>query len=152
MKPSVCIAVLALVAAATPAGSPAWAVETPEAVLAGIYAEEGAVIDPAKLPAYYSRDLAPALRKDQDEEIGAIGFDWLYGAQDFDIKGLAFEEIAGGPEGSLIEARFTNFGRPAVIQWTLCRRPNGDWRVTEVSNGDWSLRALLDLPPNPTTC
>lgn len=143
---------LLLAAALSLVASAAFAAETPDAVLKRIYAEEGAVIAPARLPGYYAKDIAAALAKDQDGELGAIDFDWLYGAQDFDIKGLTFEAIADGPDGSVIEARFTNFGQPAAIQWTLCRRSNGDWRVANVSNPDWDLRKLLSLPSEPTPC
>ena len=135
------------------AATPAWAVESPEAVLQRIYAEERAVVAPAKLPGYYSRDLAAALRKDQEsEEVGAVGFDWLYDAQDAEITGLTFEAIADGPDGSLIEARFRNFDEPKTVRWTLCRRANGDWRVSDVATDAWSLRRLLSLPPEPATC
>ena len=135
------------------ASAPGWAAESPEAVLKRIYAEEGAVVAPARLPDYYSRDLAAALRKDQDsDEVGAVGFDWLYDAQDAEITDLTFEAIADGPDGSLIEARFRNFDEPKAVRWTLCRRPNGDWRVSDVATDAWSLRQLLSLPPEPATC
>lgn len=143
---------LALAIALALLSTPAWAVETPGGVVELLYKEDGAVIAPAKLPRYYSRDMAAALKKDQDEEIGAIGFDWLYGAQDFDIEGLTFEGVADGPDGSLIEARFTNFGKPAAVRWELCRRPNGDWRVVNVASEGWDLRKLLSLPAETTTC
>lgn len=117
-----------------------------------IYREGGAVIPPARLAAYYSADLAPALARDQAADgVGAIGFDWLWSAQDMEITGLSFVETAGGPDGALVEARFDNFGQPTVVNWELCRRPDGQWRVVDVRAGDgsWSLRSLLELPQTP---
>ncbi len=135
------------------ASTPVWAVETPEALVARVYAEEGGVIAPAKLRRYYSRDLAAALKKDQNADgVGAIGFDWLYGAQDFDISELTFESRPYGPDLSFIEARFLNFGKPVVVQWTLCRHPNGDWRVRDVMGEGWDLRYLLEISLLPISC
>jgi len=126
---------------------------TPETLVGQIYAEDGAVIESAKLPRYYSRDLAPALARDQRSEgVGAIGFDWLWSAQDMEITDLSFVEVATGPGGAVVEARFGNFGQPTVVIWELCRRPDGQYRVVDVRGGGdetWSLRALLDLPETP---
>jgi len=143
-----------LAAALSLAAPAAVAAEIPGDVVARIYREEGAVIAPAKLPGYYSRDLAKALRKDQAAEgVGAIGFDWRYDSQDPRIEnGQTTEEVAGGPHGSLIEVKFIDGGAPRTVNWLLCRRPNGDWRVSNVYTAAWNLRAQLDLPPEPITC
>lgn len=122
------------------------AAQTPEAVVQAIYEEGQSFLPKDRLPLYYSRDLAAALARSQDSEEGGVDFDWLYDAQDAEMTGLALEAIADGPEGSLIEATFNNFGEEKAVRWELCRRSNGDWRVVDVTTAEWSLRALLDLP------
>ena len=126
-----------------PAGAYA---QTPEAVVRDVYAEGQSFLPKDKLPRYYSRDLASALARSQDSEEGGVGFDWLYDAQDAEVTDLTFEAIADGPEGSLIEARFRNFGEEKTVRWELCRRNNGDWRVVNVLGAEWRLRDLLGLP------
>lgn len=122
------------------------AAQTPEALVQAIYEEGQSVLPKEKLSLYYSRDLAAALARSQDSDEGGVGFDWLYDAQDAEMTGLALEPIADGPDGSLIEATFNNFGEEKVVRWELCRRSNGDWRVVDVTSTQWSLRELLDLP------
>lgn len=145
---------LLLAAALSLAASAAVAAEVPGDVVARIYWEKSAVIAPARLPGYYSRDVAEALHKNQNPEgVGAIGFDWRYDSQDPKIEnGQTTEELAGGPNGSLIEVKFIDHGTPKTVNWVLCRRSNGDWRVNNVYTAAWDLRALLGLPPEPTTC
>ncbi|HYE45184.1 MAG TPA: hypothetical protein VEA44_05360 [Caulobacter sp.] len=122
------------------------AAQAPDEVVEAVYSEGQSFIPKEKLPSYYSRDLAAALARSQDSEDGGVGFDWLYDAQDAEITDLTFESIADGPDGSLIEARFKNFGEEKAVRWELCRRPNGEWRVVNVTGGDWTLRDLLELP------
>ena len=114
-----------------------------------VYAEGQSFLPAEKLPRYYSRDLAAALARSQDSEEGGVGFDWLYDAQDAEITDLTFEAIADGPDGSLLEARFKNFGEAQTVRWELCRRTNGDWRVVNVIGAEWTLRGLVDLPETP---
>ncbi len=123
------------------------AAQTPLELVQSVYREDGAVIEPAKLPGYYAADLAAALAQDQKDEDGGVGFDWLYGAQDFEIADLAFAEEAAAPDRSQVQVRFKNFGEPKEVYWLLCRRANGDWRIDNVMTMDWGLREAVGLGP-----
>lgn len=129
------------------ASPPAAAWVSPDAFVAGVYRQERGGSDAARV---YAREVAAALATAKDQP----DFDWRFDAQDAEITDLSFVETAGGPDGSLIEARFRNFGEEVVLDWTLCRRDNGDWRVVDVTShaNGWSLRALLKLPPEATDC
>ncbi len=105
---------------------------------------------PPDASAYFSRDLARAYRKDTGHpgEVGAIDFDWRYGAQDTEIGNLEFFNMEG-PRTATIRARFRNFGKPGEVVYDLCHAQRG-WRISDVHMAagadSWDLRKMLKLP------
>lgn len=129
--------------------TPAFALDDPDQLVRAIYRPLAAPITPKDLARYFDADLARALRADsQGEEVGAVDFDYRYDAQDVQITGLGFSKAAWAGNGSLVTARFQNFGKPAAIAYRLCVRAKG-WRIVDIAQGDgsWSLRQMLQLPP-----
>ncbi len=104
---------------------------------------------PERVETFFAADLAKAYRKDgsNPDEVGAIDFDWRYGAQDTEITGLAFSQMEG-PKAATVTVRFKNFGKPGVVVYELCHATRG-WRIADVhKSGEdaWDLRVLLKLP------
>jgi hypothetical protein len=127
------------------------AAETPTGLVEALYARDGAfAVEDEDLPEFYSADLSAAIAADRKDEVGAIDFDWLYAAQDMDLGPMTFTELSRSADSAVVEARFTNFGKLTLINWSLCRRESGDWRVADVRYLDvWTLRCLLQLPQTP---
>ena len=150
---------LALAAAALLALTPlaqARAAEPRQLVIA-LYAERNLGFDAARSQAYFARDLDAAMRADvsRPDEVGALDFDYRYGAQDFRVTGLhVLEEI--DHDQAKVVAVFKNFGRPESVEWLLCRRSDGDWRIADASsNSDkdpWDLRGMLRLSADQVSC
>lgn len=120
---------------------------SPEGLVRTLYEMDSIPVEPAMIRRYFTEEFVVGLTPPSGE-IGPVDFDYRYSAQDTEILHLIIEEVAAGPNGSRIEARFDNFGQPKVVAYDLCRRPAGGWRITNVSSdGDgWSLREILDLP------
>lgn len=99
------------------------------------------------IAATFSRDLAMALMTDQSSpETQAVGADYRYDAQDTEITDFVLQPVADGPEGSVVLARFNNFGKPVEVNYLLCRRPSGEFRIKDVAGPSGGLRAMLKLP------
>jgi len=125
----------------SPAGSPVDLVQR-------LYARDSIPQTEAEILAFFARDLGIALMTDlSSPETQAVGADYRYAAQDFQITDLRLEAIADGPDGSLVRASFRNFGQPGQADILLCRRATGEFRIRDVTSADGSLRSLLKLPP-----
>lgn len=141
-------------------GAPA---ATPEQVhlVERLYAREAA---PSQVGGLFARDLAAAYRKDTGTpgDVGAIDFDWRYGAQDLQVTGLKVEPARLPPgqaamaDRALVRASFRNIGKPGEVFYRLCRRPDGAWRIADVYSKDspdaWDLRQMLKLDPEKVRC
>ena len=95
--------------------------------------------------------MARALKTDSHPDaVGAVDFDYRYGAQDVQIAKLQLTAI-NTLDGERVIARFDNFQKPYEVDYDLVLTREG-WRIAEVSapaqQGDqaWSLRAMLKLP------
>ena len=107
---------------------------------------------PAKDP-FFTEDLARAIKKDTSKkgEVGAIDFDYRYGAQDLQITEV---EVSANNtlDGEQATARFNNMGKPYEVDYRLTLTRAG-WRIEDISapaqQGDtaWDLRTMLKLPP-----
>ncbi len=57
---------------------------------------------------------------------------------------------------ALVVAVFKNFGKANSVDWTLCRRSNGDWRIVDAGSNtgreEWDLRRMLNLPVDRARC
>ncbi len=135
----------------------AQAAATPKELVRGLYSERNLSLSPSQSSRYFARDLDAALRHDASnpEEVGAVDFDYRYGAQDLKIGGLHLLEQVDADNARVV-AVFKNFGKANGVDWTLCRRPNGDWRIADATSNtgaaDWDLRQLLKLPAGPVAC
>lgn len=121
---------------------------TPVALVQGLYARDSIPMTEPEILGFFARDIGIALMTDlSSPETQAIGADYRYAAQDFEITDLRLEPIADGPDGSLVRASFRNFGQPGQADILLCRRATGEFRIKDVTSADGSLRDLLKLPP-----
>ena len=127
--------------------TPAAALDDPDQLVKGLYRRDTIPTEAKQLDWYFDADLARALKADsRTGEVGAIGFDYRYDAQDFEITALAFARTHRNSEAT-VTASFANFGKPTRVVYKLCVRRTG-WKIAEVSAGDggWSLRRMLQLP------
>ena len=156
MSPGWRRAVMALALAGLLAAGPALAREPVELIKA-IYSKPNLTFEPARSAAYYARDLEVALKQDSSNpgEVGAVDFDFRYGAQDAEITGLQFVPDIDGDQARVV-AVFKNFGKANSVDWTLCRRSNGDWRIVDAGSNtgreEWDLRRMLNLPVDRARC
>lgn len=127
--------------------------QIPEEIVRALYAAPTIPTDAASIRKYFTEEFVPGLTP-PDGEVGLVDFDYRINGQDGSAQGLALEEIAGGPTGGVVAARFIN-GTPQEIVWTVCRQPDGRLRIVEASKAGpegWSLRGLLRLPARAEGC
>jgi hypothetical protein len=128
----------------------------PKDVVLTLYSEENLSLSAARSQVYFARDLDAALKADTSRpgEVGAVDFDYRYGAQDLQVSGLQLIQEVDNDEARVV-AVFKNFGKANSVDWTLCRRPTGEWRIADASSNtgaeDWDLRQMLRLP-TPVHC
>ena len=125
---------------------------TPGALIHRLYAAKDMPISHRDFARYFSADLTRAYWRDRAaadrrHEVPLLDGDFRYDAQDFEITELAIATVNAGPERADVGASFRNFGKPTKIRYTLCRRPNGAWRIMDVSMPSGGLRELYHLPP-----
>ncbi|MFN4297441.1 MAG: hypothetical protein ACK4FB_11425 [Brevundimonas sp.] len=127
------------VPAAEPVPAAAPEALTPEGLVQALYMEPAIPTAAPHVRLYFAEALVDGLSGEE-----GIDFDYRHDAQDGAITGLVVEEVASGPDGSAIVARFNRAGRPISMAYDLCRRENGEWRITDVRSvqNDWNLRDL----------
>ena len=127
------------VPAAEPAPAPSPEALTPEGLVQALYMEPQIPTAAPHVRLYFSEPLVQGLSGEE-----GIGFDYRLDAQDGAVADLVVEQLAAGPEGSAVVARFNRGGRPVAMAYDLCRRQNGEWRITNVRSvqNDWNLRDL----------
>ena len=139
-------AAAALVLASILAAAPALANE-PQDVVRSLYTEPSLSLDEARAAVYFSSDLEGAMRP--------LGFDYRYGVGDLQISGLELVTDVDHDQARVV-AVFKNYGKANSVQWTLCRRPDGAWRIADAFSNtgpqDWDLRQMLRLPTASVRC
>ena len=139
-------AAAALALASIFAAAPALASQ-PQEVVRSLYTEPSLSLDADRSAGYFSNDLKGAMRP--------LGFDYRYGAQDLQISGLELVADVDHDQARVV-AVFKNYGKANSVDWTLCRRPDGDWRIADASSNtgpqDWDLRQMLRLPAASVRC
>lgn len=127
------------VPAAEPVPAPAPEAMTPEDLVQALYMEPQIPTAAPHVRLYFAEALVDGLSGEE-----GIGFDYRLDAQDGAIDELVVEELAAGPDGSSVVARFDRAGRPVSMAYDLCRRENGEWRIINVRSvqNDWNLRDL----------
>lgn len=149
-------AILALVAAACLTATSASAAE-PKDLVRSFYTEPSIAVDEAKAAGYFAHDLDEALRKDSSVtgQVGAVDFDYRYGAQDVEIRGLQFLQEIDGNQARVV-AIFKIRSRAHSVDWQLCHRSDGSWKIFDASSNtgprDWDLREMLNLPMDRVRC
>jgi len=132
------------------AAAPAAALDDPDQLVRGLYRLKNIPVSHAGVDRYFSRDLARAMKNDMKskDEVGVLDFDYRYGAQDFEIKGLTFARQGAG-NGATVTASFSNFGKRQVVTYRLCLAPKG-WRIAGIAGRSdeekWDLRQMFKLP------
>jgi hypothetical protein len=148
---------LAAIFAAALADSAAHATAlAPKDLVRQLYAEPTATLDAVKARRYFAADLDSSLRGGSESgPMGSFNFDYRYGAQALDVSGLQFIEQDDNDEAKVVVV-FKNYGRPESVDWLLCRRPDGDWRIADASSNternEWDLRDLVRLARTPVRC
>jgi hypothetical protein len=140
-----------LVLASIFAAPPALANE-PQEIVRALYTEPSASLDPDRSAGYFAADLAGAM---QAKRISPASFDFRYGAEDMRISDLHLVTDIDHDHARVV-AVFKNYGKANSVDWTLCRRTDGDWRIADASSNtgpqDWDLRQLLGLPSGAVRC
>jgi hypothetical protein len=149
------LATAAIALAALCAAGSAQAQMSPKALVQQLYGEPTLSMDGRGLDRYLAGDLSQAMKADSHPgEVGAIDFDYRYGAQDVEIAGLNILEVIDNDDAQVV-AVFKNFGKPHSVNWKLCRRSSGDWRIYDAwsnTSETWDLRQMLRLPPQHGRC
>lgn len=127
------------VPAAEPTPAPAPEAMTPEGLVQALYMEPQIPTAAPHVRLYFAEALVEGLSGEE-----GVGFDYRLDAQDGAVSGLEVEELAAGPDGSSVVARFNRGGRPVSMAYDLCRRDSGEWRIINVRSvqNDWNLRDL----------
>lgn len=126
---------------------------TPDAIVKDLYAAQKADSSPffqtksrALVDKYFTKDFADLIWKDAvaaQGEVGAIGFDPLYNAQDTEITGFKIGKPMYG-EGNLdvadVPVTFRNMGKDETVLFRLERSGQKIWKIGDIS-----------YPSNPET-
>ena len=154
MKPA--LALLALLLLAAPARAAEGTLESAEALVMAQYGPEADSSPDAAVRLY-----APEIGQEMMDPIrgaGAVnlGIDPRYGQDNWSVTGAVTAAASVLPDGKArVVARFSNFGKPTEIDWTLAPAldtPSG-WRVWDISapdQNDWAafdMRQMLNLKP-----
>ena len=134
---------------ATTSAAPPPAAATPavpaESVVKELYAAKESPFfqstDRALVDRYFEPALAEMIWKDaQGGEVGAVGFDPLYDAQDMEIKNLV---IARAQDGQVV-VTFENFSKPQRIVYSVVDVA-GAWKISEIHYAEGhTLRGLYE--------
>ena len=148
-------AALLSVVAVISTGAPARAAIAPKDLVHMVYTKTSVNMDGSDMGRFMTGDLLSAMhRSTPPGEAGPIDFDYRYGSQDPDISGLNILEVIDNDDAKVV-AVFKNHGRPFSVNWKLCRRSTGEWRIYDAwsnTGSEWDLRQLLALPPQPNAC
>ena len=129
----------------------------PKALITALYSEPNLTFGAAKSAGYFAHDLDVSLKggRGDSNEVGSFDFDYRYGAQALDISGLQLLEEIDNDQAKVV-AVFKNFGRPESVDWVLCRRADGTWRIADASSNTdkypWDLRDMLKLDADRVRC
>ncbi len=137
------------VAVETPDGKPQTA---PDALVADLYKQHDADKSPffqtknrALLDKYFTKATADLIWKDAVDskgEVGALGADPLYDAQDTDIKNFKVGQAKTTGDSAVVPVTFENFGKKQTINFAL-KQENGGWKIEDIKYGKYTLLGLL---------
>ena len=129
---------------------------SPTDVIQQLYAEPGLAFGGVGSEQVLAADLQGALRTGaRARGSSPIDFDYRYGFKETEISGFALLPQVDADQAKVV-AVFKNFGRPESVDWSLCRTPDGDWRVADASSVTgpqaWDLRQILGLRSDQVAC
>lgn len=127
---------------------------SPEALVADLYKQHDAKRSPffqnknrALVDKYFTKATADLIWKDattRGNEVGALGADPLYDAQDTDIKKFNVGKAALNGEKAAVTVTFENFGEKKIIAFALVTEA-GKWKIDDISynGGEYTLAGML---------
>lgn len=114
--------------------------DSPETLVAELYKQHDAKKSPffqkdrARIDGYFTKQLGDLVLRDATnpvDEIGAIGADPLYDAQDVEIKNFAVGKGTIDGAKATVNVTFTNFGEKKTIVFSLVETA-GAWRISDI--------------------
>jgi hypothetical protein len=114
--------------------------DPPEKLVAELYKQHDAKKSPffqkdrTRIDRYFTKQLGDLVLRDATtpvDEIGAIGADPLYDAQDVEIKNFAVDKGTIDGAKATVNVTFTNFGEKKTIVFSLAETA-GAWRISDI--------------------
>lgn len=124
----------------------------PETLVADLYKQHDAKKSPffqnknrALVDKYFTKSTAEMIWKDanrpEQNEIGALGADPLYDAQDTEIKKFAVGKAEIKDKTATVPVTFENFGKKQKIDFALLLENNA-WKISDIKYSDYTLTGL----------
>lgn len=114
---------------------------TPEALVVALYKAHDndkspffQTDDKARLNKYFTKELADLIwkdAKDSNGEVGVLGFDPLYDAQDTEIKKFAILKAKVEGEKATVPVGFENMGEKQRVVFKLIQQ-EGVWKISDI--------------------
>jgi len=124
----------------------------PDALVKDLYKQHDAQKSPffqtenrALVDKYFDKNLADTIWKDavdSDGEVGALGADPLYNAQDSDIKKFAVGQPKITGDKAQVVVSFENFKKKENFTYQFVKQ-NGEWKISDVNYGEYTLVGLF---------
>lgn len=126
---------------------------TPSALVADLYKQHDAQKSPffqeksrALVEKYFTKSTAALIWKDattRGNDIGALGADPLYDAQDVEIKGFTVGKAVITGDKATVAVKFTNFGEKKTINFSLIKEGTA-WKIQDIDYGEYTLVGLFN--------
>ena len=140
------------VSAATPAKETA-PTTAPDALVSDLYRQHDAKNSPfyqtkdrALVDKYFAKSTADIIWKDAVDskgEVGALGADPLYNAQDTEIKNFKVNQAEMKGDKAEVPVTFENFGKKQTFTYALVKE-SGNWKIEDIKYDDgYSLVKIL---------
>ena len=117
----------------------------PDALVADLYKQHDTEKSPffqtksrALVDKYFVKSLADTIWKDaktSNGEVGALGADPLYNAQDSEIKKFAVGKAEIKDKSATVPVTFENFGKKEKFIFSLVQE-NANWKIADIDYGD----------------
>lgn len=124
----------------------------PDALVRDLYKQHDAQKSPffqtksrALVDKYFDKNLADMIWKDAKEsegEVGALGADPLYNAQDTNIKKFTVNQPKITGEKAEVVVTFDNYNEKQKLVYSLVKQSN-EWRISDINYGEYTLIGLF---------
>lgn len=132
--------------------APAQNAASPDAVVRELYKQHDAKKSPffqtkdrAAVDTYFTKKLADLIWKDavsSEGEVGALGADPLYDAQDTEISDFQIENDQVDGDQALVLVEFKNFGKAKTLVFNV-EREAGAWKISNITGDEYNLLKML---------